>query len=1061
MACLWGKGLRGGLPERRQTWNGTWFVATAIAGGMWGGLLARVLAEWWPLQYLCSQGMCCWVWSPWCMAALGLLGALATPVILHALFPLSDGRKVFARSWPLALAAGYLCQPVVEPVWGLGALGAGLAGTVWLSRRESARRGWMADWLWDVAAFAVPLVVYIAMLAPSVLPGDSGEFQFAAPTLSIPHPTGYPLYLLLGKLFSALPIGSTAYRVNLLSAVAAAGAVWAIYRAGRALNQRRAASLVGASLLMVSESFWSQATIAEKYALNATFVALTLYLILRWRRARLAGRASAGWLYAWALCYGLSLTHHRTMALLAPAYAWLLWSTDRTVLRPRRALRWVLLALAPLTLYLLLPLFSSFDPPYAYIRVDSIAAFGDLVLARTYQSGLFRGGWATLSGRLSEFGGLLIRQFGLWGLLLALAGWVSLLRRARNVAWALLGGMAAQVLFALNYHVPNTPVYYLPVYVWLAVCVGAAAERILGAVLGSSGQQRRDAGAETMREGTGWQAGLPPSALPHLGLICVLALAALPVSLGASRWIGMDQRRSYDNLAFDHTYGQMALCSVEANAVIVSDWLPATVLWYVQFVDGLAPTAQIAAADSLEWQWLGIVEGALAAARPVYLARPLMAAGDRYALSSAGPLVQVRSEPQFSVPSMSHSLGIDLGSEMRLLGYDGVVTGPGSGGAARSLSSASVPGGSTLHLTLYWQALHVPDGDYAVVARLVDADGRTRVYRQNRHPVGGTYPTSRWRPGEIVADSYSLALPPHLPSGEYRAQVSIGVAFAESGLQDQAGNDRVSLEPFVVRKPRQWAHPQPGVEVRRMMGGDLVLMGYDAPGAVVPGETVALAVQWLACGSGGDRPQPRLVLVGQDGAESVLTPLPGSPEDWVAGALVVQEYAFVVPMNLERIEARTDRSSVWNPSRHRLRVAVSSAPPAVADFGNLIRLRSAAYATEALHAGDTMRLTLEWEAVRAVNEPYKVFVHVLGRNGLPIAQQDNEPVQGTYPTTRWQSGERVSDPYAISLPSDLAPGEYAVEVGLYRISDLSRLPVLDDGGSVVDDKVFLPPLVIE
>ena len=110
----------------------------------------------------------------------------------------------------------------------------------------------MADWLWDVVVFAVPLVVYTAMLAPSVLPGDSGEFQFAAPTLSIPHPTGYPLYLLLGKLFSALPIGNTAYRINLLSAVAAAGAVWATYRAGQALNQRRAASLVGASLDIAS-----------------------------------------------------------------------------------------------------------------------------------------------------------------------------------------------------------------------------------------------------------------------------------------------------------------------------------------------------------------------------------------------------------------------------------------------------------------------------------------------------------------------------------------------------------------------------------------------------------------------------------------------------------------------------------------------------------------------------------------------------------------------------------------------------------------------------------------
>jgi hypothetical protein len=104
---------------------------------------------------------------------------------------------------------------------------------------------------------------------------------------------------------------------------------------------------------------------------------------------------------------------------------------------------------------------------------------------------------------------------------------------------------------------------------------------------------------------------------------------------------------------------------------------------------------------------------------------------------------------------------------------------------------------------------------------------------------------------------------------------------------------------------------------------------------------------------------------------------------------------------------------------------------------------------------------LDWQAARTMDEAYKVFVHVLGADGLPIAQQDNEPVNGTYPTTRWQRGERVSDPYVIALPADLAPGEYAVEVGMYRISDLSRLPVLDEEQRVVDDKVFLTPLKVE
>src|SRR5689334_20638264 len=65
-------------------------------------------------------------------------------------------------------------------------------------------------------------ILYLRTLAPSVLVGDSGEFQFTGAILGVPHPTGYPLYTLLNKLFSFLPVGDVAYRVNLGSAVYAA-----------------------------------------------------------------------------------------------------------------------------------------------------------------------------------------------------------------------------------------------------------------------------------------------------------------------------------------------------------------------------------------------------------------------------------------------------------------------------------------------------------------------------------------------------------------------------------------------------------------------------------------------------------------------------------------------------------------------------------------------------------------------------------------------------------------------------------------------------------------------
>ncbi|HEX9372696.1 MAG TPA: DUF2723 domain-containing protein, partial [Roseiflexaceae bacterium] len=128
------------------------------------------------------------------------------------------------------------------------------------------------------------LALYAATLLPGIGSGDTAEFQRVAPTLGIAHPTGYPLYTILGWLWSQLPLGDTpAWRMNLLSAVAAALAVGVVYLVARASGQARAVAAAAALALAASATFWSQATIAEVYALAALLQALLLLALLRWR----------------------------------------------------------------------------------------------------------------------------------------------------------------------------------------------------------------------------------------------------------------------------------------------------------------------------------------------------------------------------------------------------------------------------------------------------------------------------------------------------------------------------------------------------------------------------------------------------------------------------------------------------------------------------------------------------------------------------------------------------------------------------------------------------------
>src|SRR5574342_92063 len=110
------------------------------------------------------------------------------------------------------------------------------------------------------------LALYVRTLAPSLLYGDIAEFQTLSYTLGMTHPSGYPTQIIFGKLFTFLPFGNVAYRVNLMSATFGALAVANVYLIVRLLGGWRTAGLVASSALATSVFFWRRTIIAESYA---------------------------------------------------------------------------------------------------------------------------------------------------------------------------------------------------------------------------------------------------------------------------------------------------------------------------------------------------------------------------------------------------------------------------------------------------------------------------------------------------------------------------------------------------------------------------------------------------------------------------------------------------------------------------------------------------------------------------------------------------------------------------------------------------------------------------
>jgi transmembrane protein TMEM260 (protein O-mannosyltransferase) len=212
-------------------------------------------------------------------------------------------------------------------------------------------------------AFLAAFVVYLATLCPTVWVGDSGELTAAAWTLGIPHPTGYPLWLLLAKAFAAIvPFGSVAWRVNLFSAVCAAGAAQFTSASLRRLGTSRAAAFGGAMALALLVPIWGEATVARTYPLAALASSMLLWLTVKWMAAP-CGRTIVGH----QLLLGYGLANHPMVAAHLPALVAVVLGRERSALKKPKLIAWSIVALVPgLMLYSWLTWRASAHPPLDY-----------------------------------------------------------------------------------------------------------------------------------------------------------------------------------------------------------------------------------------------------------------------------------------------------------------------------------------------------------------------------------------------------------------------------------------------------------------------------------------------------------------------------------------------------------------------------------------------------------------------------------------------------------------------------------------------------------------------
>jgi hypothetical protein len=904
--------------------------------------------------------------------------------------------------WPLWLNGWYLWQPAtrVELLAGwfvllLSLYTAGLL-TVLLRERPS---GWIAQLAWVVLPLAV---IYWFTLGRTVGAADTFEFQVVVPQLGIVHPTGYPLYLLLGKLWTTLiPVGSVAWRLNLATAVYGLLTAATLYLlTSRLLHRQFSAAnslatttaLVATFALALSPTFWSQAIEAEVYTLHNFLVALVLLITVG--TIQNEERVAANHFVLLAFLLGLGLTNHLTTAILFPAvglaflfglrHNWLGWSGLFKQLG-----KMVLAFALPLLLYAYLPL--------RWQAVNNepmgLERFLGWITGSQFQGALQLRAWLADPTRYEVVGRLFLNEWGWWGITLALVGLLFLLRRDWRVALMLAVTWLGYAFYCLNYYVPDLNVFLLPAHLVTAVFLATGTAGIIQ-IIPASGEKAV-------------MTGLLP-------LLLLLPLGADVVQM----WPTVDQSQDRDLVQWATAVLDLPL---EQNALILADSEKIAPLYYLQRAEGVRPDLDIRVLPD-EAAYRAALTAALDGGQgeqTVYLARFVPGLEGAYHLRSRGPLTEVSPVPQTRLPDTAVPLSQRFGP-LQLVGYEVV---PDADEAAFHTA-----------VTLYWQATQPVTAPLKIYLRWAD-DAPLDVTGQ--HPAHDYYPVINWKGDEIVTDYHLLPHPYPRPETA-ELQVAFAPPFTAPDALDWQTVSRVDLSEID-------GHPTYDTAVRQWFGDDVWVSSAAWPAQMRPlAEGQALPVR----------------LGGQEVAALEVNGEVQDDTDDTDDTIVTVDVAraghtAVCGWSLNPLVAPAATCALG-------KIVLSGVPlPAGAtNFGDQIALLDVQPDTTTLAPGGQLNIGLAWQALGPIDDDYTVFVQLLSPAGELVTQVDAWPLQGTYPTSAWQLGETITDPYQLSLPPDLAPGEYQLIIGLYRLADLQRLPVLGADGGPLDDKHTLPGLIV-
>jgi hypothetical protein len=346
-------------------------------------------------------------------------------------------------------------------------------------------------WNENIISFLLSIIsffMYATTMCQSVGFTDSGELATVVCTLGIAHPTGYPLFTLLGRCWIMIPSAlEEIIKLNLFTALLTAVAVGLFFKTSIAIrravtvfqlrnrNRKEAnenrffcASIITSLIIGFSTTFWSQSTAIEVYALHLVLVLFTIWMFVNGLEEQfLEPRSISRKLILFAFILGLSFSNHMTTVLLAPGFLWLYFRTfgfgRESYLRIFKIAPFFLLGLS---VYLYLYIRSLSYPLLDWGHPATLERFFWHVSGKQFRVWMFSG-WDVVQKQLNYYISNFTSEFHFIAIACIISGFIAMFKQSQRLLMFLALLFGTTIIYAINYDIFDIDSYFLLSYIVL------------------------------------------------------------------------------------------------------------------------------------------------------------------------------------------------------------------------------------------------------------------------------------------------------------------------------------------------------------------------------------------------------------------------------------------------------------------------------------------------------------------------------------------------------------------------------------------------------------------